>query len=397
MTAPYNVEGYRDRARRKLPRAVFDYLDGGAEDEVTLQANRDSFKSFRLRNRIHTDTAAVSLRTTLCGQEMGMPVMLSPIGNSGMLHPAGDRAAALAAAERGLIMIMSGAASYSIEEIAEGCEPVPWYQLYPWISRDFYGPLLDRAGAAGFRGMVVTVDTPCSAIRERDVVNSFVHPPRLTRRNALEIASHPRWTLGVLRERRVVVKLFAEDPDPTLMNFVRQAKHAGGAVARTLTRPTWDELGWIRERWKGPMGIKGLTDPDDARKAVELGAEVIVVSNHGGRQLDGAPASLEALPPIVQAVDGRAEIVLDGGVRRGSDIVKALCLGATAVSVGRSWGYALAANGQEGVGTALDILRRELTVCLTLLGQTNVLDLDPTYLVPAGVPVPEQQHVGGRE
>jgi isopentenyl diphosphate isomerase/L-lactate dehydrogenase-like FMN-dependent dehydrogenase len=386
MARPYNIEGFRKIARRRLPRAVFDYLDGGAEDEVTLRANRESFKSLRLKNRIHAETGDVSLETTLCGQRMSFPVMLSPIGNSGMLHPSGDLAAATAAADRDLMMVMSGASSYSIEEIAAAVDPKPWYQLYPWLGHNFYGPLIDRAAAAGFRGLAVTVDTPCSAIRERDIVNAFTHPPRLTRRNAFQILGHPRWTGGVLRRRRVVVKLFAEDPHPTLLNFVRHAKQSGGAMARTLSRPTWSDLAWIRDRWTGPMGVKGVTDPDDARRAVDLGADVIFVSNHGGRQLDGAPATLEALPAIVEAVDGRAEVVLDGGVRRGSDIVKALCLGARAVSVGRAWGYALAADGQDGVGTALDMLRRELTVCLTLLGQTNVVDLDRSYLAPAGVP-----------
>ena len=365
---------------------MFDFLDGGSEDEITLRANRASFDAVRLRNRVHADAAHVDLSTELCGQRFELPVVLSPVGNSGMLHPDGDLAAAIAAADAGALMLMSGGASYSIEEVATAADPKPWYQLYPWLGKEFYGPLIDRAAAAGFRGLVVTIDTPCSANRERDVVNEFLPPPRLTRRSALEIARHPRWTAGVLRERRVVVKLFAEDPQPTFWNFVGQARRAGAKMGRTLSRPTWDDIAWIRSRWQGPLGVKGITDPDDATRAVELGADAIWVSNHGGRQLDGAPAALEALPPIADAVGGRACIVLDGGVRRGTDIIKAICLGADAVGVGRAWAYGLAADGLPGVKGALAVLRRELEISLELLGQPSVSALDPTYVVPAGVP-----------
>jgi isopentenyl diphosphate isomerase/L-lactate dehydrogenase-like FMN-dependent dehydrogenase len=383
---PHNIDAYRERARRRLPLAVFDFLDGGSEDEVTLRENRAAFDAVRLRNRIHTSTEPVDLTTELCGQRLSLPIILSPVGNSGMLHPDGDRAAAIAAAERGALMLMSGGASYSIEEVAAAADPKPWYQLYPWLGQEFYGSLIDRAAASGFRGLVVTVDTPRSANRERDVVNSFVAPPRLTPKNAYEIVSHPRWVAGIVRQRRVVVKLFADDPQPTLWNFVGQARRAGAKMGRTLSRATWDDLAWIRSRWRGPMGVKGITDPEDAARAVGLGADVVFVSNHGGRQLDGVCAALEALPAVVDAVNGRADVVLDGGVRRGTDIIKALCLGATAVGVGRSWAYGLAADGLPGVRGALDVLRRELEVSLDLLGQPRVSELDRSYVVPGGVP-----------
>jgi isopentenyl diphosphate isomerase/L-lactate dehydrogenase-like FMN-dependent dehydrogenase len=383
---PHNIDAYRARARRKLPLAVFDFLDGGSEDEATLRGNREAFESIRLLNRIHATQEPLDLSTELCGQRLALPIVLSPVGNSGMLHPDGDRAAAIAAAERGALMLMSGGASYSIEEVAEAADPKPWYQLYPWLGQSFYGPLIDRAAASGFRGLVVTVDTPCSANRERDVVNKFVAPPRLTRKSAFEIARHPRWVAGVLRERRVVVKLFAGDPQPTLLNFVGQATRAGAKMGRTLSRPTWDDLAWIRSRWDGPLGIKGITDPEDAVRAADLGANAVFVSNHGGRQLDGAPGALEALPPIVAAVGGRVDVVLDGGVRRGTDIIKALCLGATAVGIGRAWAYGLASDGLPGVRGALNVLRRELEISLELLGQPRLAALDPSFLVPAGVP-----------
>ncbi len=383
---PHNIDAYRERARRRLPLAVFDFLDGGSEDEVTLRENRAAFAAVRLRNRIHSSNRPVDLSTTLCGQSLALPIVLSPVGNSGMLHPDGDRAAAIAAAECGALMLMSGGASYSIEEVAAVADPKPWYQLYPWMGQDFYGPLIDRAAASGFRGLVVTVDTPCPANRERDVVNAFVAPPRLTRKSAYEILSHPRWLGGILRHRRVVVKLFADDPQPTLWNFVGQAKRAGAKMGRTLSRPTWDDLAWIRSRWDGPMGVKGITDPDDAGRAVDMGADVVFVSNHGGRQLDGVSAALEALPAVVDAVHGRADVVLDGGIRRGTDIIKALCLGANAVGVGRAWAYGLASDGLPGVRGALDVLRRELEISLNLLGQPQLAALDRSYLAPSGVP-----------
>jgi isopentenyl diphosphate isomerase/L-lactate dehydrogenase-like FMN-dependent dehydrogenase len=291
------------------------------------------------------------------------------------------------AAKLGLLMMLSGGASYSIEEVGRGADPKPWYQLYPWIDRSFYGGLIDRAEAEGFRGLVLTVDTPGGANRERDIANAFTIPPRLTRTNAIGILRHPEWALGVLRERRVVLRVFTEDDKtPPLRTFIREAKRTAGAMTRTLMRPTWDDIAWIRERWNGPFGVKGIVDPGDARRAADLGVDVILVSNHGGRQLDGAPALFEALPGIVDAVDGRAEVVLDGGVRRGTDVIKALCMGAQAVSIGRPWVYGLGAAGPAGAEAVLENFRRELTIVMNLLGKTTVAGLDRSWLMPAGTP-----------
>jgi L-lactate dehydrogenase (cytochrome) len=384
---PYNITTWREAARRKLPQAIFDYIDGGAEDEVTMRANSSSFSDVRLRYRIHEDQAPVDLTTTLCGLPMTMPVMISPIGNVGMIHPSGDLAMAKIAAKLGLIMMLSGGASYSLEEVARGADPKPWYQLYPWIDRSFYGGLIERAEAECYRGLVLTVDTPGGANRERDIANAFTIPPRLTRRNAIEILRHPEWTMGVLRERRIVLRVFLEDDKtPSLRTFVREAKRTAGAMTRTLMRPTWDDIAWIRERWKGPFGVKGIVDPGDARRAANLGVDVILVSNHGGRQLDSAPALFEALPAVVDAVDGHAEVVLDGGVRRGTDVIKALCMGARAVSVGRPWVYGLGAAGPAGAEAVLENFRRELMIVMNLLGKTSVAGLDRSWLMPAGTP-----------
>jgi L-lactate dehydrogenase (cytochrome) len=379
-----NLSGYRAAARRALPRAIFDYVDGGAEDEVTLRANRASFAALRLIPRIQEDNRALDLRTGICGQEMALPIMLSPTGNSGLIHYQGDLAGARAAAKRELIMVVSGASNYTVEEIAEA-NPGAWYQLYPWVSRDFYGALIRRVAAAGYQGLVVTVDVPGPPKRERDIANGFT-PPRLTRRNAWDIATHPRWTADVVLHRRVVLRAFlADDNLPGISSFIREAKRTAGEVTRTAVRATWDEIAWIREQWSGPLGVKGILAPEDARRAVDLGADVIYVSNHGGRQLDSAPAGIEVLPAIADAVGDDAAVVLDGGIRRGTDIVKALCLGARAVSIGRPWLYGLAASGPAGVEEVIDLLQRELSIALNLLGQPSVRGLNRSYLMPAGV------------
>jgi isopentenyl diphosphate isomerase/L-lactate dehydrogenase-like FMN-dependent dehydrogenase len=384
-----NIEGYRKLARRKLPRTIFDFIEGGSEDESTVRTNTDAFAGLRLRHRMHsspggvaTAAADVDLSTTLAGQAMSMPVLVSPVGNSGMIRPAGDQAAARAAAARDLMMVMSGASSYAPEEVARATDREPWYQLATWVGREFYGELIDRVAAAGFKGLVVLVDSPHPSNRERDVANGFSLPPRLTGRSMAQFARSPRWTWDVLKHRRVVVKLLEQDHSPTLLNFFSQAKQA---AARPLCRPTWEDIAWIRERWEGPLGVKGVIDPIDARRAVDTGLEVVWVSNHGGRQLDSEQATLEALPGIVEAVNGRAEVVLDGGIRRGTDILKALCLGARAVAIGRAWAYPFAAAGETGITHALDILRRELMTSMLLLGVTKISDLNRSFIVPAGL------------
>ncbi len=383
----YNVESFRLQARRRLPTAVFDFLDGGAQDEVTVKANREAFTALSLRPRIHHNDEPIGLSSTVCGQQLAMPILLAPVGCSSLFHPDGCPGAARAAAARGTTLIMSGASGHTIEEVAAAADPKPWYQLYPFESREFYGELLDRAARAGYRGLAVTVDTPVGSRRERDIKNNFALPPRLTARNAVAIARHPHWTAGVVVHRRVVVKALAPAAPLTLRSLVRQANAAAGRMNRSMVRVTWDELAWIRERWTGPLAIKGVLDPGDAQRAADLGADAVIVSNHGGRQLDGALASLDALPPIVDAVGDRTDILLDGGIRRGSDVVKALCLGARAVLVGRPWIYGLATAGGAGVGAILDLLASELTVALTLLGQTNVKDLNPSLLARSSEPV----------
>lgn len=383
---PYNVATWRQAAKRRLPRHVFDYVDGAAEDEVTMRANSSGFRRVCLNPRVPMTDDAIRLGTRICGQELTMPVILAPIGNMGMVHHSGDLAAATVAADLGLIMVMSANSSYGIEEIGSALERKPWYQIYPWIDRAFYGGLIDRAAAAGYQGLVFTVDSAVLGNRERDVANSFQPSgaPLLTVRSAIEALCHPRWTWDVLRHRRVIISAFRRSAGkPSIASLAIEARRAAEQVSRTMMVPTWDELEWIRSRWSGPLAVKGIMNADDAKRATSIGCEVVFVSNHGGRQLDGVLGAIDALPAIVEAVGGDAEIVLDGGIRRGSDIVKAMCLGANAVSVGRPWVYGLASKGPKGAEEVLQGLRKEVVTAMRLLGAPDITRLDTSWLSPA--------------
>lgn len=395
----YNVATYRHLARRRIPRPVFDYLDGGADDEVTMRGNESGFAELRLSHRLHRDASPVDLTTTLCGQPMTMPVVLAPIGNLGLFHYSGDVGAAEVADKLGLVMVMSANGSYSIEEVAAASARAPWYQLYPWIDRGFFGDLIDRAATAGLGGLVVTVDTSVLGNRERDISNRFTPsaPGWFGVRDALGLIRRPLWSWGVVRHRRIAVRAFAsQSTRPSLRRLVGEAKQSAAQVTRTMLRLTWDDVAWIRGRWRGPFAVKGIVDPGDARRAVDAGADVVFVSNHGGRQLDGAITAIEALPAIVEAIGDRAEVVLDGGVRRGTDVIKALCLGARAVSIGRPWVYGLAAGGPAGATGVIERLRRELAIGMNLLGEADVKRLDASWLAAAGVRIPWIEPEGPR-
>jgi L-lactate dehydrogenase (cytochrome) len=373
-----NIEDLRILARRRLPKAVFDYVDGGAEGEVTLRENSRAFEAITFRPRHAVAVPQCDLRATVLGVELSLPAMLAPIGYSRLLHPAGECAAARAAGAAGTGYILSTISGHKLEDVKKSSSGPVWYQLYMVGEREVAEAALDRARLAGFTALVVTIDTPVAGMRERDLRNGI---PQLLGANVFskipflpELLSHPGWLASFLLAGGI----------PALPNIVIPGRGPMPLVDVTtaLCRATvtWQDLRWMREAWPGPIVIKGVLTGEDARRAVDAGAAAVVVSNHGGRQLDSAPATLRALPEVVSAVNGQAEVLMDGGIRRGSDILKAICLGARAVLLGRAHAYGLAAAGEAGVARALEILRADLERTLKLLGCASVASLDRSFL-----------------
>jgi len=373
-----NIEDLRQMAKRRLPKAVFDYLDGGAEDEVTLRENCRAFRDFRFRPRQAVKFPEYNLRTTVLGLEISFPAFLAPVGYSRVMHPGGEVAAAAAAGAAGTGYTLSTISGHKLENVRMATKGPAWYQLYLVGGRAVAEAGLERARNAGFNGLVVTIDTPVAGMRERDFRNGMTEMFAGSLFDKLpylrNIFAHPGWLMDFLRDGGMPRLENIVDPEKGPM----QLMDVGSALSRAVM--TWEDLQWIRDVWKGPILVKGVLTGEDAKRAVDQGAAAIVVSNHGGRQLDCVSASLCALPEVVAAVNGRAEILMDGGVRRGSDIVKALCLGARAVLIGRAYAYGLAAAGQAGVARALQILKADVDRTLRLLGCPSVTALDASYL-----------------
>jgi isopentenyl diphosphate isomerase/L-lactate dehydrogenase-like FMN-dependent dehydrogenase len=373
-----NVEDLRPIARRRLPRVVFDYLDGGAEGEVTLRENCRAFEEVTFRPRQAVPVRESDPRVKVLGFDLSFPALLAPVGYSRLMHPGGEVAAARAAGEAGTVYILSTISGHRLEDVRAASRGPVWYQLYLVGGRGAAESALERARVAGFSALVVTIDTPVAGMRERDLHNGLKEllsgslPARLP--FLPQLLARPRWLAGFFRDGGL----------PRLPNIVIPGEgpmallDVGAALAQTAV--VWEDLRWIRDAWRGPIIIKGVMTGEDARRAVDEGAEAVVVSNHGGRQLDGVPASLRALPEVAQAVGGRAEVLMDGGVRRGADILKAVCLGARAVLVGRAYAYGLAAAGEAGVARALEILQADVDRTLRLLGCRSVADLDRSYV-----------------
>ena len=384
---PITVEDYRVRARRAVPDMVWAYVDYGAEDMETLRANRAAFSRYSLRTRVLTGNEAAGLSVMVAGQEISLPVLFAPTGMAGLSHWTGEVGAAQAAERGGTLSIVSTAASYSFEEVAAGTERDHFFQLYPWADlntgrHELTHSLMRRAQQAGYAAMFVTVDVQTLGNRESERNRGMGSPPILTPARVLDAALRPRWWAGFLRHRRISARNLVD------ADGARAAVESVRAQYRMM-RPelNWDDFAWMRDHWDGPLFIKGVLDADDAERAVSLGADGVVVSNHGGRQLNFAPAALDALPAIARRVGGRAQVLLDGGVRRGSDVVKALCLGADAVCVGRPYLYGLAADGPAGAGHIVEIFRAEIARCMTLMGVAKIEDLDESWLLPAGTVV----------
>lgn len=373
-----NIEDLRHRARRRLPRVVFDYLDGGADDEVTLRENCGAFRDLTFRPRNAVDTGLCDLSVQVLEHKLSLPMMLAPVGYSRMMHPRGEVGAARAAGRAATGYILSTISGYKLEEVKAASTGPVWYQLYLLGGRDAAMATLDRARRAGYGALVITIDTPVAGMRERDHRNGM---KALLSGSLLEklpylpaILSRPRWLASFLLDGGM----------PKLQNIVIPGRGPMPLVDVTeaLAHATvcWDDLRWIREAWTGPVVVKGVLTGDDARRAADHGAAVVVVSNHGGRQLDCVSASMRALPEVVAAVGSQLEVLLDGGIRRGSDIIKALCLGARAVLIGRAYAYGLAAAGEAGVERAIEILRQDMLRTLRLLGCPSIAELDPSYL-----------------
>jgi L-lactate dehydrogenase (cytochrome) len=369
---------------------VFDFVDGAADDEVTMRANRAAFEgvTFRPRAAVHVKP---DLRTTVLGTPVALPVLTAPCGFVRIVHPDGEIGVARAAHEAGTVSVVSTMAGTALEDVAEGVgvKPEPdnrlWFQLYFIGGRAGAETLVERAELAGYSALVVTVDTAVVGNRERDTRNNVQLPLGVDARNAWrfgpQLALHPRWTYGFLRDgiRLDIPNAARLGPGATAVS-----KHEATTAWMTAP-PTWADLEWIRKRWTGPLLVKGLLTGEDARRAVDVGADAVVVSNHAGRQLDGAPATLRVLPEVVDAVGAEVEVLVDGGVQRGSDVVKALALGARAVLIGRAYLYGLAVGGEAGVARVLQLLRADLNRTMRLLGCPSVADLDRTWVDARGL------------
>ncbi len=373
-----NIADLRRIAQGRVPKAVFDYLDGGAEGEITLRENCRAFEDIIFRPRHAVAVKECDLRTQVLGNEIAVPFMLAPVGYSRLMHPGGEVAAARAAGEAGTGYILSTISGHKMEDVKAGTKGFAWYQLYLVGGRQIAEGAIDRARKAGFAALVITIDTPVAGMRERDPRNGmselmtgsvFAKLPFLP-----ELLAHPGWLASFLLDGGV----------PKLENVVVPGSggmpmtDVGTALRKSVV--TWEDIRWIRQIWTGPLVIKGVLTADDARRAVDEGAAAISVSNHGGRQLDGVSASINALPEVVAAVNGQIEVLMDGGVRRGTDIVKAVCLGARAVLIGRAYAYGLAAAGGAGVTRALEILREDVERTLRLLGCESVAQLNASYI-----------------
>jgi L-lactate dehydrogenase (cytochrome) len=368
-----SVEDLRRVAKRRLPAGVFDYIDGGAEDESALSRNAEAYRRIEFRPRILRDVSKIETGTTLLGRPIPLPLVLAPTGFTRIADPQGELAVARAAARIGIPYSLSTMGTRSIEEVAEVCSGPKWFQVYTWRDRALVRSLLERAKAAGYEAILLTVDTAVLGRRERDVRRGYTLPPKIGPGTIIDGMLHPGWTLDFLRNDPITfASVAADNPAGDGSSAVTLADYINSQFDPALS---WAEIEWLRSVWDGPIVLKGVQTVEDAELAVEHGVEAIALSNHGGRQLDGAPAIIELVEPVAQAVGGRIEIIADGGVRRGSDIVKALALGADAVMAGRASPYALGAAGEAGVDHVLRFLIEGMERTMALTGCQQVADI----------------------
>ena len=378
MPAITNIEDLRELARRKIPKAIFEYIDHGSYDQISLRANREELQAIRFRQRVLIDADNRRLATTMLGEKVSMPIGIAPTGLTGLMHGDGEMLAARAAEKAGIRYCLSTMSICSIEDVRAATKGPFWFQLYVFRDRGFSESVIERAKAAGCTALFLTVDLPMRGQRHCDIKNGLTVPPRLTARNALDILTKPSWALGVLLSKR---KSFG-NIDTYLNN--KDGMWAAGRWGNDNfdASLSWDDVTWIRKLWPGKLVLKGVLDPEDARKAADMGVDAVVVSNHGGRQLDGAPATIDVLPALVDAADGQLEVLFDSGIRSGQDLLKALALGARAGLIGKAFLYGLGAGGEAGVTRAIEIIRRELSVSMALTGQRDARHIAPNILLP---------------
>ncbi|WP_102868796.1 alpha-hydroxy acid oxidase [Pseudovibrio exalbescens] len=378
MSPILEINDLKNRARRRVPKMFFDYADSGSWTEGTYKANETDFSKIKLRQRIAVDMTNRSLKSTMVGQDVAMPVALAPTGLTGMQHADGEILAAQAAEEFGVPFTLSTMSICSLEAVAEKTKKPFWFQLYMMKDRDFIANLIERAKAVGCSALVLTLDLQILGQRHKDLRNGLSAPPKFTPKHIYQMATRPLWCLGMLRTK-----------NHSFGNIVGHAK--GVSDLSSLSSWTaeqfdpqlnWNDVEWIRNLWGGPLILKGILDIEDARTAARTGADAIIVSNHGGRQLDGAPSSIEVLPSIADAVGDQIEIHMDGGIRSGQDVLKAKCLGAQGTYIGRPFLYGLGADGKAGVTKALEIIRHELDVTMALCGKRDINSLDASIIYP---------------
>ncbi|WP_439496524.1 alpha-hydroxy acid oxidase [Bosea sp. (in: a-proteobacteria)] len=377
MSQPLTIEDLRILAQRRVPRMFYDYADSGAWTEGTYRANETDFAEIKLRQRVAVDMTNRTLASTMAGQAVSMPVALAPTGLTGMQHADGEILAARAAAKAGVPFTLSTMSICSIEDVAENSDAPFWFQLYVMKDRDFIDRLIDRAKAAQCSALMLTLDLQILGQRHKDIRNGLSAPPKPTLANLINLATKPRWCLGMLGTRR-----------RSFGNIVGHAKGVGDLSSLSSWTAeqfdpalSWDDVARIKDRWGGKLILKGILDPEDAELAARTGADALIVSNHGGRQLDGAVSSIAALPGIVEQVGGRMEVLMDGGIRSGQDVIKAVALGARGVLIGRAFLYGLGAMGEDGVTRCLDIIRKELDVTMALCGLRDIQQVDGNILV----------------
>jgi L-lactate dehydrogenase (cytochrome) len=383
MTVMTNIEDLRVLAQKRVPRMFYDYADSGAWTESTYRANESDFQKIKLRQRVAVNMEGRSTATTMVGQKVHMPVAIAPTGLTGMQHADGEILAARAAKQFGIPFTLSTMSICSIEDVAQHAGEGFWFQLYVMKDRGFIERLIDRAKAAHCSALVLTLDLQILGQRHKDIKNGLSAPPKLTLRNLINMASKPRWALGMLGTQR--------------RQFGNIVGHVSGvADMSSLSEWTasqfdpalnWGDVEWIKQRWGGKLIVKGIQDVQDARLAVESGADALIVSNHGGRQLDGAQSSIEALPAIVDAVGRQIEVHMDGGIRSGQDVLKAVALGAKGTYIGRAMLYGLGAMGEAGVTRALQIIHKELDITMAFCGRTDIGQIDREILLPGTYPV----------